>query len=107
MGGRRQEVAQCSVQFDRLWATQVVRRDLHRREKEHEQLLRMINQVQDVQAAWLLLICCAATRADFLLRTVSLEMTQEYAQHHDDQVQCFREVLHVETLPPVTQRLCR
>ena len=35
-------------------------------------------------AAWFLLLYCAATRANFLLRTVSLEMTQELVQHHDD-----------------------
>ena len=31
-------------------------------------------------------------------------MTQEFAQHHDDQIfQCLCEVLHVEALPPVTR----
>ena len=74
---------------------------LREKGREHERLLRMIPHVQDVQAAWLLLLFCASTRANFLLRTVQPELTQEFAQHHDDEViRCLCEVIQIEGLDP-------
>ena len=49
-------------------------------------MLEMIPQVPDVQAAWLLLVFCASTRANFFLRTVAPEFTLEFAERHDEQV---------------------
>ena len=72
---------------------------LREKGREHERLLRMIPHVQDVQAAWLLLFFCASTRANFLLRTVQPEFTEEFAQHHDDGVMC--EVIQMEGLDPL------
>ena len=55
----------------------------------HAQLLERIAAVEDLQAAWLLLLFCAAAKSKFLLRTVSL-LTHRYAASHDAQLwQCF------------------
>ena len=60
---------------------------------EHDRLLEMIPQVPDVQAAWLLLVFCASTRA------VAPEFTLKFAERHDEQVfKCPRKVLQIETL---------
>ena len=37
---------------------------------EHDRLLEKIPQVQDFQAAWLLLLLCAGARANLFMRTV-------------------------------------
>ena len=49
----------------------------------HSVLLDRIPAIENVQAAWLLLLFCAAAKANFLLRTVNLELTIDYAAHHD------------------------
>ena len=41
----------------------------------HAQLLERIPAVEDLQAAWLLLLFCAAAKSNFLLRTVSPLLT--------------------------------
>ena len=47
-----------------------------------------------VQAAWLLLLFCAAAKANFLLRTVKPELTLDYAAHHDNRCwQCLCRIL--------------
>ena len=67
---------------------------------EHDHL-EMITHVPDVQAAWLLLLYCASTRANFFLRTVAPELTLEFAQRHDEQVfKCLSKVLQTEMLHP-------
>ena len=48
--------------------------------EEQSLLFERIPLVEDLQAAWLLLSLCAATRANFWLRTVPREFTQEYAE---------------------------
>ena len=52
---------------------------------EHEVQLEMIPQVPNVQVAWLLILFCTGARANFLLRTVQPELTQDFARHHDEQ----------------------
>ena len=47
-----------------------VRAQLEEIAQEHMKLLDRIPCVKDMQSAWLLLSFCAATRANFLLRTV-------------------------------------
>ena len=39
--------------------------------------------VSDFQAAWLLLLCCAGTRAHYLLRALPSHATEKYAAEHD------------------------
>ena len=53
---------------------------------EHEALLEMVPRVPNVQVAWLLTLFCAGARANFLLRTVQPELTQDFARHHDEQL---------------------
>ena len=49
-----------------------------------------------MQLAWLLLTFCAATRANYWLRTVPPELTAEYARAHDKRViQCLSDVLQI------------
>ena len=67
---------------------------------EHDRLMEMILHVQDVQAAWLLLLFCAGARANFLFRTVRPELTREFASHHDEQlVQCVQRALQIGPVP--------
>ena len=47
-----------------------VQNQLQRVSASHRQLLERIPSVQDLQAAWLLLLCCAGTRANFLLKAI-------------------------------------
>ena len=62
----------------------------------HAQLLERIPAVEDVQAAWLLLLFCAAAKSNFLLRTVSPLLTHKYAASHDAQLwRCFSSILRV------------
>ena len=70
-------------QWDTLISSEVF---LSQKGLEHDHLLEMIPQVPDVQAAWLLLVFCASTRANFFLRTVAPEFTLEFAERHDEQV---------------------
>ena len=45
-----------------------------------------IAMVEDLQSAWLLLVCCAPARANFFLRSVSPGQISTFASHHDDQM---------------------
>ena len=77
-----------------------VQAQLTKKGAEHEALLEMIPQVPNVQVAWLLILFCAGARANFLLRTVQPELTQEFARHHDEQLaRCLRRVLHINPVP--------
>ena len=60
-----------------------VQAQLTKKGAEHEALLEMIPQVPNVQVPWLLILFCAGGNANFLLRTVQPELTQEFARHHD------------------------
>ena len=59
---------------------------LEQKADEHEELLRRIPAIQDVQAAWLLLQYCAVPRANHWLRTVQPELTASFAERHDKDV---------------------
>ena len=54
--------------------------------KEQAVLFERISLIDDVQVGWLLLVFCAATRANYWLRTVLPEHTEEYAMGHDRNV---------------------
>ena len=48
----------------------------------------------DTQAAWLLLLMCASPRATFWLRSVSPDLTDVFAEHHDAHVwQCLQRII--------------
>ena len=45
-----------------------------------------VAMVEDLHSAWLLLVYCAAARANFFLRLVSPGQISTFASHHDDQM---------------------
>ena len=66
-------------------------------------LFERIPLIDDVQVGWLLLIFCAATRANYWFRTVPPEYTSEYAEQHDQSVlRCLSSILQMDGLPPHT-----
>ena len=60
-----------------------VARQLRRKRDDQDRLLQRIPTVDDLQAGWLLLHSCAATRANYLLRILPPHLTAEYATEHD------------------------
>ena len=83
-----------------------VRSHLESVREEQDVLLDRIPVVPNLQAAWLLLSHCAATRANFVLRTVRPELAMDYAVSHDRAIwRCMTQILgiHAEcarTFPP-------
>ena len=63
-----------------------VQQFLEEKSDEHRTLFQRIPMVEDPQAAWLLLLMCASTRANFWLRGVQPEWTSTFAETHDARV---------------------
>ena len=57
---------------------------LRAKTEDHALLLRRILEVPDLQSAWLILLFCASTRANYLLRALPPCVTQEFAANHDE-----------------------
>ena len=57
-----------------------VRDQLARLTTSHRVLLKCIEAVPDLQVAWLLLACCAATRANYVLRVVHPHLARAFAE---------------------------
>ena len=73
-----------------------VREHLEHTREKHRVLLRRIPIVPDVQSAWLLLLHCASTRANYMLRVVRPEWALDFAQAHDQEVwECLCSILAV------------
>ena len=51
--------------------------------QEHSLLLQRIEAVPDLQCAWLILMFCAAARANYFLRVVHPGSSEEFARQHD------------------------
>ena len=84
-----------------------IKAQLRMKSAEHLRLFERIPAVENVQAGWLLLRFCAATRSILWLRTVRPELTAEFAAEHDRNVWrifCESETWNVGQLP---LRLCR
>ena len=47
-------------------------------------LLDRIPLIPNVQSSWALLLHCAAARANYFIRVVHLELSDEFATSHDD-----------------------
>ena len=60
-----------------------VRVYLEAKSDSHGTLLARIPAVQDLQAAWLILLFCASARANFLLRALPPQATCEFSLQHD------------------------
>ena len=60
------------------------RAELSQLSVKHDALMDKITHVQDVQCAWLLLLCCcSAARANHYLRVVHPDLCSTFAAHHD------------------------
>ena len=77
-----------------------IARELQAKTEVHTVLFRRILAVQDLHRAWLLLMFCAATRADYVLRVVQPAWSERSAAAHDENVlNCTQELLDMkETL---------
>ena len=72
-------------------------RFLEKKTEHHDTLFHRIPLVPDVQASWLLLSFCAATRANFYLRNVTPEVARSFAISHDLKMhQCLCEIIGVD-----------
>ena len=68
-------------------------------------LFSKIPAVPDLQAAWLLLLMCAAPRCHYLLRALPPSYTAVFARRHDEAViACLRELL-ANDAPPILDAL--
>ena len=68
--------------------------ELTAKAEEHASLFEKITHIPDVQIGWLLLVFCAATRANYWLRTVSPELTEGFSRRHGHEaVQCMCRLL--------------
>ena len=64
---------------------------------KHQLLLDRIPLVQDLQCAWLILLHCAAARANFLLRVVRPDAVAQFAQNNDRELwRCLSRILDVD-----------
>ena len=54
------------------------------KQDDHTLLLERIPEVPDLQSAWLILLFCASTRANYLLRALPPGVTEEFAASHDE-----------------------
>ena len=71
-----------------------VRAHMDRAARDHQTLLDRIPLLQDVQAAWLLLLHCASARANFLVGVVEPASAREFCDIHDDRMwQCLEAIL--------------
>ena len=59
-----------------------VRAELSQLSIKHDALMDKITHVQDLQCAWLLLLCCSAARANCYLRVVHPDLCSTFATHH-------------------------
>ena len=75
--------------------------ELNQKTRDQATLFDRIPHVPDVQSGWLLLIFCAATRANYWLRTIPPEFTEQYARRHDQGViRCLSQILHTDGILP-------
>ena len=73
-----------------------VSQQLEDKSPEQDLSFQRIPLLEDTQACWLLLLMCAATRANFWLRAVYPEHTESFAARHDDHVwRCMRSIFGV------------
>ena len=81
-----------------------VRDFLEVKTREQATLFQRIPWVQDTQAAFLLLLMCGSTRANFWLRSVQPDLTEGFAERHDTAVWgCLRAILGTPSAPDEAQ----
>ena len=66
----------------------------------HRPLLEQLPHLQDLQAAWLLLLYTARPRSNYLLRLLPPAQTATFAEQHDlDISRCLTQLLQTDSLP--------
>ena len=66
----------------------------------HRPLLEQLPHLQDLQAAWLLLLYTASPRSNYLLRLLPPAQTATFAEQHDlDISRCLTQLLQTDSLP--------
>ena len=77
-----------------LGSAAYVQAALQSKREAHDALLDKIPGVPDMQSAWLLLLLCGATRANYWLRVLPPQTTLEFARRHDAAVvRCLADLL--------------
>ena len=99
MGGRRDatlppEQQGLMVLGTPLRSAAYVQATLQSKREAHDALLDKIPGVPDLQSAWLLLLLCGATRANYWLRVLPPQTTLAFARKHDAAVaRCLADLL--------------
>ena len=64
--------------------------------EKHQTLLQRIPAVPDVQSAWSLLLQCASSRANYLMRVIRPELVKSFAERHNVGLwKCLADILHL------------
>ena len=63
-----------------------IEHELDSRATCHAELLEKIPNVKDLQCAWLILLCCGVSRANFFIRAVSPDCSLQFATRHEAQI---------------------
>ena len=84
-----------------------VQRELSRRREMQDRLLGKLPTVSDLQCAWLLLLFCAAPRANYLLRMLPPGATEAFARQHDEAVRNCLATLLSQGPQPLLPECCR
>ena len=83
-----------------------VREFLAAKTREQATLFQRIPCIQNIQAAFLLLLMCGSTRANFWLRAVQPELTEGFAHRHDTAVWgCLCAILGTPSAPGEAQMI--
>ena len=73
--------------------------------EKHQTLLQRIPAVPDVQSAWSLLLQCASSRANYLMRVVRPELAKSFAKRHNVGLwKCLADILHLSGNRDVTTK---
>ena len=78
-----------------------VRTNLELKSISHQTFLDRIPLLQDVQASWLLLVQCAAARANYMTRVVEPGATHDFCDRNDVVLwQCLSQIMQIPTTQP-------
>ena len=73
---------------------------------EHKVLLDRIPAMQDVQCAWLVLLFCASSRANYVLRNLPPEQAQPFAEEHDTNIwSCLNSILGTDVVDTTAREI--
>ena len=80
---------------------------LEKKVEEQRTLLARIPLVPDLQSAWLILLHCAAAKANYLLRVVEPQSVAAYARAHDEGIwSCLCALLDISPIQEDSVRSC-